>query len=79
MISLATVGGILLIIGASFMYVGDVKKSILTYFVADICWVILGYQNNDIIGMITISVGMILGFLVFLKMHTGIFRSTLKK
>jgi uncharacterized membrane protein len=69
----ALVGGILLIIGAFFMYRGLAMYSILTYFLADIAWAVMSYQNKDYIGLLFVIIGMLLGFGVFLKMHTGFF------
>lgn len=77
MISPALIGGVLLVIGAYLMYTGNVKYSILTYFVADIMWAIMAYIAEDYIGLTFVLIGMVLGFGVFLKIHTGIFRKDL--
>ena len=73
------IGGILLIIGAFLMYKGFAKWSILTYFFADVCWVILAAKNESIFSAITIIIGMFLGLGVYLKMHFGIFVDKLHK
>jgi hypothetical protein len=76
---IGTIGGLLLIIGAVFVYRGEIFYSVFSYFLADICWVILSYQSNDIQGVIFISIGMTLGFLAYLKMNSGIMYKTIKK
>ena len=72
-------GGLLLILGAFFVFKGDIFKSVGIYFVADICWVVLAYQHNDYLGMIFISIGMLLGVGAFIKMNTGVFNKTLHR
>ena len=75
----ALAGGILLVIGAWLMYVGNVKYSILTYFLADIMWAFMAFMANDYVGLTFVIIGMILGFGVFLKIHTGFLVKNLKK
>jgi len=77
--SYAILGGILLIIGAFFVFRGQIFISVGIYFVADICWVVLAYQQNDYIGMLLISIGMLLGLGAYIKMNTGIMHKTLHK
>jgi hypothetical protein len=77
--SVSLVGGVLLILGAWFTYIGNIYYAIGAYFLADICWVIISYGTGDVIGGTFIIIGMTLGFLVFLKMHRGEFHKTLKK
>jgi len=74
----ALAGGILLIIGAYFMYRGQAMYSILVYFLADIAWAIMSWSIGDYIGLTFVIIGMMLGFLVFLKMHFGIFVKDLR-
>ncbi len=69
----ALVGGILLVLGAVFMYIGNVKYSILTYFLADTCWAAMAFSTGDYLGLTFVLIGMLLGFGVFLKIHTGFF------
>lgn len=68
-----TIGGILLIIGAWAMYRGNLLWSVGIYFFADIMWVWLAYKQGDIFGTAAISVGMLLGLLVWIKSHRGEF------
>jgi len=69
----ALVGGILLVLGAVFMYRGLAMYSVLTYALADICWLVISIQVGDILGGILILIGLILGILVYIKMNSGIF------
>jgi len=74
-----TIGGLLLIGGAFALYKGNAFYSIIMYFIADIMWAILAYQAGDTFGMVCISIGMILGVGVYLKMQRGKFVKNLKK
>lgn len=76
--SVATIGGILLILGAWFTYRGNLYLSIILYFIADICWFIISLNSGDILGSILVLIGMVLGFCVFLKMNKGVFVKNLK-
>ena len=77
MFSFATIGGILLIVGAFFTYKGDIYKSVITYTLADIVWIILGIKSGAIVGTIFIVIGVILGIFAWLKMNSGEFNKTL--
>ena len=68
-----TIGGIMLILGAYALYRGSLMWSVGLYFFADIMWVILAYKQEDIFGTFAISLGMLLGLLVFLKSKRGEF------
>ena len=74
-----TIGGVLLIAGAFVLYQGKLMQSVGLYFFADLMWVWLAYKQDDIFGVICISIGMLLGVGVFLKSHSGEFVQTLKK
>jgi hypothetical protein len=77
MMSFATIGGILLIIGAFFTYKGNIHKSVMIYMLADIIWIILGIMSGDYIGALLIFIGAVLGLLAWMKMNSGIFNKTL--
>jgi len=79
MISPALIGGLLLVLGAIYMYNGKAMYSILIYFLADIMWAIMAWRTEDILGFIVVCIGMILGLGVFLKMHLGLFVKELDK
>ena len=76
--SVATIGGILLILGAWFTYRGNIYFSIILYFVADICWFIIAFNSGDILGSGLVALGMLLGIGVFIKMNLGIFAKSLE-
>ncbi len=76
--SVATIGGILLILGAWFTYKGNIYLSIILYFIADICWFIIALNSGDILGSGLVALGMLLGIGVFLKMNKGVFVKNLK-
>lgn len=76
---ISTIGGILLIIGAYFVFKGQIFKSVFIYTLADLCWSYLTYEKQDYIGLSFILVGMILGIGAYLKMNNGIFNKTILK
>lgn len=75
---ISIIGGLLLILGAYFVFKGEIFKSVLVYFIADICWVLLAYNAKDYIGLVFISIGMLLGLGAYMKMNTGKLRKDLK-
>ena len=77
--SLAILGGILLNIGAFLTYKGQIYRAVIVYLFADICWMIMAYQKDDILGTIFIIVGTTLGFLAYLKMRNGTMKKSLNK
>lgn len=74
---MGTVGGILLILGAYFVFKGEIMKSMYMYLTADIVWISLSFMSGDIIGACLIFIGAILGFLAFIKMNNGTFNKTI--
>lgn len=79
MFSLAILGGILLNLGAFFMFKGWAFRAIIVYLFADLCWVLMAWQRNDLLGAIFITSGMLFGFLAFLKMRSGKMHKSLNK
>jgi Ca2+-dependent lipid-binding protein len=77
--SFAILGGILLNIGAYLTYRGKIYQSVIVYLFADVCWIIMAYQNDDIVGFIFITVGTIFAYLAYLKMKHGEMKKTLNK
>jgi len=69
--SVLTFGGVLLILGAWFIYKGEVFIATFIYMVADVMWVINAYKYNDFQGMFFILVGMSLGIVATFKMQFG--------
>lgn len=74
-----TIGGCLLIIGSVYVYSGNIFHSVLTYAVADLCWLTNAYMHSDLFGTITVTFGIILGMLAAFKMQKGTFRKTIRK
>jgi len=79
MFSFAIIGGFLLNIGAYLTYKGKIYQSVIVYLFADICWIIMAFQKNDMIGMSLIIVGTIFGFLAYLKMKDGAMQKNLNE
>ncbi|MFA6196396.1 MAG: hypothetical protein WC656_07105 [Sulfurimonas sp.] len=79
MISFAFIGGILLNIGAYLTYKGKIYEAVIVYLFADLCWVIMAYERDDIWGIISIIIGVLFGFLAFIKMQRGDMSKTLNK
>ena len=67
----AIIGGILLNIGAYLTYKGKVYEAVIVYLFADVCWMIMAYERDDLLGSVFILVGTLLGFLAYLKMKKG--------
>jgi len=76
---LPIIGGLILIIGAYFVYKGDIFKSVFTYLIADGVWMMMAINAGNFIGAALITIGASLGILAFLKMNSGEFRKTIKK
>jgi len=79
MIEPATIGGIFLILGAYFLNKGDLLKSVFLYFIADCMWLVLALKQEDYFGIITVSIGMIFGLIVWWKSNKGVFVKDLHK
>lgn len=77
--SFALIGGILLNIGAFLTYKGKIYQAVIIYLFADICWIIMAYDNEDFWGVLSIIIGVTFGFLAFLKMRNGEMNKTLNK
>ena len=77
--SFAVLGGIFLNIGAFLTYKGKIYEAVLVYLVADICWIIMAWERDDIYGVISIVIGVTFGVLAFLKMKKGEMNKSLKK
>lgn len=77
--SFASIGGILLIIASWFTYRGNIFMSIILYLAADLCWFGIALSAGDYFGGVLVSIGMLLGIGVFIKMNKGIFVKNLRK
>ena len=63
-----------MLIGSFFTYKGDIYKSVIIYFFADLVWMILSFQSGNVFGAFVVLVALIVGVVVFYKMNRGIFR-----
>lgn len=75
--SFAVLGGLLLNVGAYLTFKGKIYQAVIVYLFADLCWIIMAYERDDYWGMVSITVGVTLGVLAFLKMKTGKMNKTL--
>lgn len=66
-------------LGAAYVYIGNIFYSILTYTVADMCWLVNAYNNGDTFGSLTVTVGILVGSAVVYKMQIGKFRKSIRK
>ena len=72
-------GGILLNIGAFFTYKGQIYYAVIAYLFADLCWMVMAYERDDLVGALFIIVGTTFGFLAFMKMQRGTMHKSLNK
>jgi len=72
-------GGVFLVAGALFLARGNVYLSVATYFVADICWVLMAISQRAWVSAATIVFGMLCGVYVWFKINRGEFHRSLKK
>ena len=79
MISFAFLGGLLLNIGTFLTYKGKIYESVIVYLLADLCWVVMAYEDGDFFGVGSILVGVTFGFLAFLKMKSGQMKKSITK
>lgn len=77
MITIATIGGLLLCTGAFLSFKGKVYQAVATYLFADLCWIWLSYDKGDYQGLVFIIIGTLLGVAAFVKMYLGIMRKDL--
>ena len=74
---LSIIAGILLNIGAYFVYKGQIFTAVIIYFGADICWCVMAYQRGDELGLGFIILGMLFGLGASIKMNSGKMRKHL--
>lgn len=77
--SFAILGGILLNIGAFLTFKGKIYEAVIIYLFADVCWIIMAYERDDFWGVVSIIIGVIFGFLAFLKMRSGEMKKSINK
>ncbi|MDQ7041966.1 MAG: hypothetical protein Q9M34_00390 [Sulfurimonas sp.] len=79
MISFAVIGGLLLNIGAFLTFKGKIYEAVAVYLLADICWIVMAYQRDDMWGVASIFIGVTFGLLAFLKMKSGKMNKNINK
>ena len=67
-----------MILGAFLTFNGKIYESVFAYLFADFIWILLSLKVGDIFGVITISIGVILGLGAFYKMHIGKFKRSIR-
>ena len=77
--SFAVIGGLLLNIGAYLTFRGKIYQAVAIYLGADLCWIIMAYEREDLWGVASILIGATFGLLAFLKMQRGEMRKSLDK
>ena len=77
--SFAIIGGLLLNIGAYLTYKGKIYQAVIVYIFADICWIVMAVQKEDMLGAVFIITGTIFGFLAYVKMKSGVMQKSLNK
>ena len=79
MISFAVIGGIFLNIGAFLTFKGKIYEAVGVYLIADVCWIVMAYERDDLWGMGSILIGVTFGLLAFLKMNSGKMSKSINK
>ena len=77
--SYLTFGGLILILGAWFVFKGEIFIATFSYLVADAMWVTNAISLGDTQGAIFIGIGMALGIGATYKMQIGKFTKNIKK
>jgi len=76
---ISIIGGILMILGAWSIYIGNVKQSIIFYVLADLMWLFLSIQSGQIFGSVVVAIALVFIIFTAIKMHTGMFHSHITK
>ena len=71
--SIVMIGGMYLMLAAVWMYFGRILYASIIYVVADVCWAINAYQQQDYFGFAAVLFGLSMGLAVMYKMKQGIF------
>ena len=69
--SFAVIGGIFLNIGSYLTFKGKIYEAVIAYLFADVCWIVMAWERDDFLGMVSIAIGVTFGFLAFWKMKKG--------
>jgi hypothetical protein len=74
-----SIAGIFLIVGATLTMRGNIYYAVLSYLIADACWLIVAVDEGNTWSLITVGIGSFLGLLAFIKMHRGTFHKSITK
>lgn len=77
-LTILTIGGLLLMVGAFFTYKGKIFIAVIWYLLADTCWIINAILINDLQGAIFVAIGIVFGAIASIKMKRGNMESELK-
>lgn len=77
MLTISTIGGLLMCIGAFLSLKGKIYQAVATYLFADACWVWMTFDKGDYQALFFTSVGSLLSLAAFIKMYSGIMRKSL--
>ena len=77
--SFAVIGGLFLNVGAYLTFRGKIYEAVAVYLFADICWIIMAWERDDMWGVSSIIIGVGFGLLAFIKMRTGKMNKNLNK
>jgi len=73
------IGGVFLVLGAFFLARGNVYASVVTYFIADIMWVLMAVSQRAWLSVGMIAFGMACGIYVWWNMGRGKYKKSIKK
>jgi len=79
LISFAVIGGLLLNLGAYLTFRGKIYEAVGVYLFADVCWIVMAWDRDDMWGVASIVIGVTFGLLAFVKMRTGKMNKTILK
>lgn len=78
-LSISSIAGILLILGALLTYLGRIYFSVMFYVIADFLWVVNSYIQSDWTGFVLTGVGTLLAIGCLIKMHLGLYNRDIIK
>lgn len=76
--TIATISGILMMIGSYLTIMGMIYYAVMVYLFVDVLWIVQAIQNNDDTGIYFAIAGVIMAFVAFVKMHIGMMDKSLK-
>jgi len=77
--TLPILAGLIMICGASLVFLGKIYYAVIVYFFGNLIWMYIAYTFNDYQGMSFMIVGGILGLLTYKKIKQGEMAEELEK